>query len=65
MPKGKASEPQGPGVWNFRGVDRDFMRRVKGAAALEGKRSVKAWLIELAEERLRELERKGILPKGK
>jgi hypothetical protein len=40
------------------------MRRVKMAAAHEGK-TVKEFLVELAEERLRELERKGILPKGK
>jgi len=40
------------------------MRRVKMAAAHEGK-SVKQFLMELAERRLEELERKGILPKGK
>jgi hypothetical protein len=34
------------------------------AAAHEGK-TVKDFLIELAETRLQELERKGILPKGK
>ena len=34
------------------------------AAAHEGK-TVKDFLIKLAEARLRELERKGILPKGK
>jgi uncharacterized protein (DUF1778 family) len=40
------------------------MRKVKMAAAHEGK-SVKDFLIELAEAKIQELERKGILPKGK
>lgn len=34
------------------------------AAAHEGK-TVKEFLIELAEQRIQELEKKGILPKGK
>jgi hypothetical protein len=38
--------------------------RSEAGAAHEGK-TVKEFLIELAEERLQELERKGILPKGK
>jgi uncharacterized protein (DUF1778 family) len=38
------------------------MRRVKMAAAHEGK-TVKDFLIQLAEARLQELERRGILPK--
>jgi hypothetical protein len=49
---------------NFRDIPRDLMRKVKMAAAHEGK-TVKDFLIELAETRLQELERKGILPKGK
>ncbi len=40
------------------------MRRVKIAAAVEGK-TIKALLIEAMEARLQDLERKGILPKGK
>ncbi len=52
------------GAWNFREIPRPLMRRVKMAAAHEGK-SVKQFLMELAERRLEELERKGILPKGK
>lgn len=40
------------------------MRRVKMAAAHEGK-TVKDFLIELAEAKIQELERKGILPRGK
>jgi hypothetical protein len=56
--------PDGSGAWNFRDIPRDLMRRVKMAAAHEGK-SVKQFLIELAEARIQELEKRGILPKGK
>lgn len=52
------------GAWNFRDIPRSLMRRVKMAAAHEGK-TVKDFLMELAERRLEELERKGVLPKGK
>lgn len=55
---------EGTGAWNFREIPRDLMRKVKMAAAHEGK-TVKDFLIELAETRIQELERKGILPKGK
>ena len=40
------------------------MRKVKMAAAHEGK-TVKDFLIELACEKIEELERKGVLPKQK
>ena len=56
--------PEGTGAWNFRDIPRDLLRKVKMAAAHEGK-TVKEFLIELAEARIQELERKGILPKGK
>ena len=56
--------PEGTGAWNFREIPRDLMRKVKITAAHEGK-TVKDFLIELAEARIQELERKGILPKGK
>ena len=52
------------GAWNFREIPRDLMRRVKMAAAHEGK-TVKEFLIELAEGRIEELVKKGILPKNK
>ena len=48
----------------MREIPRDLMRKVKMAAAHEGK-SVKEFLIELAQAKIEELERKGILPKGK
>ena len=52
------------GAWNFREIPWSLMRRVKMTAAHEDK-TVKEFLMELAERRLDELERKGILPKGK
>jgi uncharacterized protein (DUF1778 family) len=52
------------GAWNFREIPRELMRSVKMAAAHEGK-TVKDFLIELAQARIDELVRKGILPKGK
>ena len=55
---------EGTGAWNFRDIPRDLMRKVKMAAAHEGK-TVKDFLIELAEAKIQELERKGILPKGR
>ena len=53
-----------PGAWIFRDVPRELMRRAKAGAALQGK-SVRVLVIELMEAHLQELERKGILPKGK
>ncbi len=52
------------GAWNFRDIPRGLMQRVKMAAAYEHK-TVKQFLIDLARARLAEMERKGILPKGK
>ena len=56
--------PPGTGAWNFKDIPRALMRRVKMAAAHEGK-SVKEFLVNLAQARLEELERKGVLPKVK
>ncbi len=56
--------PESSGAWNFRDIPRDLMRKVKMAAAHEGK-TVKDFLIELAESRISELEKRGILPRGK
>ena len=52
------------GTLNIRGIPKDLVYRLKMAAAAEH-RSVKGFLLALVEERLQELERKGILPKGK
>ena len=63
MPKEK-DQADSPGSWIFKEIPRDLMWRAKAAASLRGK-SVKALVIELIEAHLQELERKGILPKGK
>jgi hypothetical protein len=52
------------GVWNFREVPRDAIVKAKIGAALQGK-SVKAFLLDLVEAHWQELEKKGLLPKGK
>jgi hypothetical protein len=52
------------GTLNIRGVPKEIVYRLKMAAAAEH-RSVKGFLLALIEERIQELERKGILPKGK
>lgn len=52
------------GNWNLREIPRDLMRKVKMAAAHEEK-TVKEFLMELARGKVEELEKKGILPKGK
>jgi hypothetical protein len=63
MAKGK-TDPEKGGSWVFRDIPRDLMHRVKVAAAIE-KKSVKQLLIELSEAHLQEMEKKGLLPKGK
>ena len=52
------------GAINIRDVPKDLLYRVKLAAAIE-RRSVKGFLLALAEERIQDLEKKGLLPKGK
>ncbi|MCA9469084.1 MAG: hypothetical protein KC643_27070 [Nitrospira sp.] len=67
MPKGKEpkeSLSDEPGTWIFRDIPREVMRRAKAAAAIQGK-SVRQLTIDLMEEHLQELDRRGILPKGK
>lgn len=52
------------GTINIRGVPKDLVYRMKQAALVE-RRTVKGFLLTLAEERIQELERKGLLPKVK
>ncbi len=52
------------GTINIRGVPKDLIYRLKQAALVE-RRTVKGFLLTLAEERIQDLERKGLLPKGK
>lgn len=63
MPKPKKEEPAG-GAWIFRDIPRDFMKRVKIAAAIEGT-SIKALVLRSLDEHLQEMEKKGLLPKPK
>jgi hypothetical protein len=63
MSKTKGPEEE-PGSWVFRDIPRDLMKRAKIAAAVEGK-SIKALVIEALEVRIQELEKKGLVPKGK
>jgi len=62
MPKGKDQDEAG--VWNFREVPREIIVKAKIQAAVENK-SVKALLMDLVEAHWQELEKKGLLPKGK
>jgi hypothetical protein len=58
-------EPQKePGTWIFKAIPRELMQRAKIAAAVEG-RTVKDMVLSLIEAHLREMEKKGQLPKGK
>jgi len=63
MPKGKSLEKKG-GSWVFRDIPRPIMQRMKIAAAIEGK-SLKQLLLDLCETHLKDLERKGLMLKGK
>ena len=52
------------GTLNVRGIPKQTVYRLKMAAAAEH-RTVKGFLLALIEERIQELERKGVLPKAK
>ena len=64
MPKDKDKAPEEAGVWNLREVPRDAIVKAKIGAALEGL-SVKAYIIKLVEAHWAEMEKKGMVPKGK
>lgn len=48
----------------LRDVPRDLMERMRISAAIQ-RTTVKALLLQLAENHLGEMEKKGLLPKGK
>jgi predicted HicB family RNase H-like nuclease len=52
-----------PGL-NIRDIPEEIFYRLKIAAAVERK-SVRTLVLELIERRIQELEKKGLLPKGK
>ena len=60
----KKDQANETGTWIVKDVPRDLMHRVKVAAAIQ-KKTVKQLLFDLAEAHLQDLERKGILPRGK
>lgn len=63
-PMAKRNPEDHQGTLNIRGIPKDFIFRLKMAAAAEH-RTVKGFLLVLIDERIQELEKKGILPKGK
>jgi porphobilinogen deaminase len=52
------------GAINIRDVPKELLHRVKLAATAE-RRSVKGFLLALTEARIEEMEKNGLLPKGK
>jgi hypothetical protein len=64
MPKGKEPKEQDRGAWVVRDIPRETMHRTRIAAAIERKR-MKQFLLDLVEAHLQEMEKKGLLPKGK
>ena len=57
-------EPGKTGAWIIRNVPASLMRRTRMAALAEGT-TVRQIFMDLVEAYLRELEKKGILPKSK
>lgn len=62
MPRKQASQPTA--ALNIRSIPRSTFYRLKMAAAAEEK-SVTDLVLELIEQKIRDLEGKGLLPKGK
>jgi len=62
MPRRSLKDHQG--TLNIRGVPKELIFKMKMVAAIE-RRSVKGFVLALVEERIQDLERKGLLPKGK
>jgi len=60
----RKSSAKDMGTLNIRDVPKDLLYLVKLAATVE-RRSIKGFLLARAKERIQELEKKGLLPKGK
>lgn len=60
----RKDQPKPKGTWIVKDVPRELMHRIKVAAAIQSK-TVKQLLFDLSETHLQELEKKGLLPKGK
>ena len=63
MPR-KATKEKDSAAIHFRGIPRETFYRLKMAAAAQHT-TVRELLLELVQSKIKELERKGILPKGK
>ncbi len=57
-------EPPEMGALNLRDIPKELLYKLKMAAAAEH-RTVKGFILNLIETRIQELEKKGLLPKGK
>lgn len=64
MSKSKDSKEPDSGAWVIRDIPRETMHRTRIAAAIERKR-MKQFLLDLVEAHLQEMEKKGLLPRGK
>ena len=64
LPMAKRLPDEHQGTLNIRQIPKDMIFRLKMAAAAEH-RTVKGFILALIEERIQELEKKGLLPKGK
>ena len=65
MPRQKRSEEAAESTVLFiRGMPREVLAKMKAAAALN-RRTLSQYVLELFDAHLREVERKGLWPKGK
>ena len=60
----KRIPPPELGALNLRDIPKDLLFKLKMAAAADH-RTVKGFILQLIEERIHEMEKKGVLPKGK
>ncbi|MCA9470260.1 MAG: hypothetical protein KC643_33090 [Nitrospira sp.] len=60
----KEKDSEKTGTWIVRDIPSDLMRRTRMAALAENK-TVRELLMGLVESHLKDLERKGVMPKGK
>jgi len=63
--KQESREDRDSPVLFVRGVSSGLKRKLRAAAALAGYRGLPAYVIQVLETHVSELERKGVLPKGK
>ena len=64
LPMASKTPPDNSAAVHIRGIPRETFFRLKMAAAAEQK-TVRELLLKLIEDKIQELEKKGLLPKGK